>query len=369
MVVKIKGVIGVDITASMVDYQLNRENGDLVVELDSPGGLISDSISIFNSIAKYDKGKRLIRVTGEASSGASYIMFSGDSLEFAHNASVFIHPPQGGACGDYREMYSYASYLESLTKMFVLEYARYMNISEAEAREVVEAGTWFIGRERLQLLGDVYDSKEQQTFDENMIQQRAVESMTRMQNCITREMLTKDLSSCDQMFAGAQRLKSKPQMKAKIVTDKVIETEVIMDKTELKTKHPELYREVMQEGYDKGKAEEHSRVKAHMTMMAFAPEVAKQAIEDGGSFMSEELQARYMEARFKAQMIADKEADNPPPINSGEPVNTQSNGGQSEKTPEQQKQEAEMLERKNLRAALEGFGKKLPEMKSEGGAQ
>lgn len=363
MVVKIKGVIGLDITAAMVEGQLNRENGDLTVELDSPGGLVSESVSIFNAIAKYDKGIKTIDVRGEAASGASYIMFSGNKVKLAHNSSVFIHPPQGCTCGDYRDMYSYGSYLEDLTKMFISEYARYMNISEAEAKTIVESGKWFIGRENLSQLGEVYDTKDEQTLDENTLRHQTEESMVRMRARMTREILEKDLKQCAQMFAGANQPETKPYLEnTNNKVDTVIKTEVRMDKSELKEKHPDLYQSVMKEGYDKGYSEgkeaELKRVKAHMTMMPYAADIAKKAIEDGASFMSEEVQAQYMEARFKSKMITNMEDDNPPDANPGEPTNTQANGG---KTTEQQQKDAEMQARKNLRNVLASFGKELPD--------
>lgn len=363
MVVKIKGVIGLDITAAMVESQLNREGGDLTVELDSPGGLVSESVSIFNAIAKYDKGIKTIDVRGEAASGASYIMFSGNKIKLAHNSSVFIHPPQGCTCGDYRDMYSYGSYLEDLTKMFISEYSRYMGISEDEAKSIVETGQWFIGREKLSRLGEVYDAKDAQNLDENSLKHQAEESMVRMQVRMTREILEKDLKQCAQMFAGIKRPEIKPQMSnTNHKVDTVIKTEVRMNKTELKDKYPDLYQSVMKEGYDKGYSDgqgaELKRVKAHMTMMPYAADIAKKAIEDGSSFMSEEVQAQYMEARFKSQMVVNMEGDNPPAVNPGEPINPQANGG---KTAEQQKKEAEMQAKKNLRDVLASFGKELPE--------
>lgn len=363
MVVKIKGVIGLDITAAMVEGQLNREGGDLTVELDSPGGLVSESVSIFNAIAKYDKGTKTIDVRGEAASGASYIMFSGDKVKLAHNSSVFIHPPQGCTWGDYRNMYSYGSYLEDLTKMFISEYSRYMGISEDEAKSIVEAGQWFIGKEKLSQLGEVYDAKDAQNLDENSLKHQAEESMVRMQARMTRDVLEKDFKQCAQMFSPARAPEMTPNMSnINNKVDTVIKTEVVMDKTELKEKHPDLYQSVMKEGYDKGynegKEAELKRVKAHMRMIPYAADVAKKAIEDGSSFMSEEIQAQYMEAKFKSKMMADMEDDNPPEVNPGEPVNTQANGG---KTTEQQKKDAEMQAKKDLKAALASFGKELPD--------
>lgn len=364
MVVEIKGVIGIDVTAAMVKYQLNREKEDLVIELDSPGGFISDSITIFNDIAKYNKGSKTINVTGQAASAASYIMFSGDNIKLAHNSSVFIHPPQGGVCGDYRDVFSYGEYLKNLTDMFISEYSRYMQVSIDEATNIIESGTWYIGKEKLALLGEVYDSKNPQSLDDNAIQHQAKESMTRMQARMTNELLMQDLKQCAEMFAGYTK-PTGPQMISTKVCKQINNTEEKMDKTELMTKHPEVYQAVMQEGYEKGKTEELKRVQAHMRMMSFAPEVAKKAIDEGASFMSEDLQAQYMEARFNAQMILDKSSDNPPPVSPGEPINLQADGGK--KTPEMLKKEAEMKEKEALKTALASYGKVLP-TKTEGGA-
>ena len=93
MTVKIKGDIGIDVLGTQFSEFMSRLDGDVNVEIDSPGGFMTDGIAIANALRDYNKGKVNVRVVGQASSMAAYIMLFGDSLSFTPNAIVCLHNP------------------------------------------------------------------------------------------------------------------------------------------------------------------------------------------------------------------------------------------------------------------------------------
>jgi ClpP class serine protease len=101
-----------------------------------------------------------------------------------------------------------------------------------------------------------------------------------------------------------------------------------MNMDELKTEHPALYREVFALGQEAGRKEEKERVCAHLILAEGSGDIeaAHKAIqEDEG--ITELVKAQHMSAAMKRNMIAAREADNPPPINT--------NGGQPPVTEEE----------------------------------
>jgi hypothetical protein len=87
-----------------------------------------------------------------------------------------------------------------------------------------------------------------------------------------------------------------------------------MDLEQLKKDEPGVYAQAMQDGIDA----ERKRVNAHMVMMPHAQEIAMNAIKEGKSFMDEELQAQYLNARTNAAIINKMENDNAEPINNAD---------------------------------------------------
>ena len=89
MTIKIKGVIGWDVIGTQISDMISRCDGDINLEIDSPGGSMSDGFSIANALEDYSKGKIHIKVVGQCSSMAAYIMLFGDSSRFLPETKIF----------------------------------------------------------------------------------------------------------------------------------------------------------------------------------------------------------------------------------------------------------------------------------------
>ena len=160
MAIKINGVIGWDVIGTSFAEMFSRLSGDVDIEIDSPGGSVFDGISIFNAIKNYNKGACNIRVVGECSSMAAYIMLAGDTLKFEENSIVVLHNPWNCCCGDYNVMKRNADILERLSALYASEFVKKGIFEEQAIRSIMDAETWFIGSTELAKLGEVIKSND-----------------------------------------------------------------------------------------------------------------------------------------------------------------------------------------------------------------
>ena len=146
MAIKISGEIGWEVTARDVEYALSREDGDIVVEIDSPGGAVLEGIKIYNALAKYD-GRVTVVIGALAASIATYIAMAGDEIKAYDNSTFMIHNAWGFAMGDHRVMRDTAEVLEGLTKLIAKKYKERTNMNDAQIQALMDKETFFFGNE------------------------------------------------------------------------------------------------------------------------------------------------------------------------------------------------------------------------------
>lgn len=116
------------------------------LRLNSPGGSVFDGRAIFNALQRHP-AKVTSYVDGVAASMASEIMLAGDKVVIAENAFVMIHNPWGFAMGDAAEMRKAADLLDKMRGSMIKRYADKSGKSEKEIGKLVDAETWFEGKE------------------------------------------------------------------------------------------------------------------------------------------------------------------------------------------------------------------------------
>ncbi len=146
-IIKIVGEIGWDVMPEYIENELNSANGDIVIEIDSPGGSVFDGVTIHNLIKEYTKGKVEIKIIGVAASMATYIAMAGDVVKVYDNSTFMIHNAWGVVVGDYRDMQQQAQVLEGLTKLLAKKYIKKTKRIEQEIRELMDNESWFFGEE------------------------------------------------------------------------------------------------------------------------------------------------------------------------------------------------------------------------------
>lgn len=145
--ITIYGIIGDSwwedsVSASDIDNALKTISGDIVINLNSPGGDAFDGIAIYNRLKKHN-GKVIINVDGWACSAASVIMMAGDEVNMGLGAMAMIHEASSLVWGTKTEMRKEANVLDELEEGIIDIYMTKANISREEIRNMVDAETWF----------------------------------------------------------------------------------------------------------------------------------------------------------------------------------------------------------------------------------
>lgn len=135
------------ISASLVKSQLDQMSGDVIVEINSPGGSVFEGISIFNALHSYNKGKVIVSITGLAASIASYIALVGDEIEVYDNATFMIHNAWTFAYGDANELRKTADILEGLSSIIAKKYIERTGKSADEVKNMMDQESYFYGEE------------------------------------------------------------------------------------------------------------------------------------------------------------------------------------------------------------------------------
>lgn len=79
-------------------YLDNESQEDITMYINSPGGVITSGMSIFDTM-KYIRSKVITVCIGQACSMGAFLLSSGDYRMSMPNSRIMIHQPSGGAYG------------------------------------------------------------------------------------------------------------------------------------------------------------------------------------------------------------------------------------------------------------------------------
>jgi ATP-dependent protease ClpP protease subunit len=132
---------------------LDAIEGDLDVEINSPGGEVMAGLGMYNMLrARAAAGTKITtRVTGVAASIASVIALAGDKREMPKNAFAMTHGVSGMAWGTEDVLRDQADAVGKMNASIRSIYMDRMGVDEAKATELMSKDTWLTGEECLDL--------------------------------------------------------------------------------------------------------------------------------------------------------------------------------------------------------------------------
>lgn len=137
----IRGAIGdfeEGISAQSFHDALQDHNGaDVTIMLDSPGGVVSDGLSIYNALMQYS-GKVTVHIDTMAASIASVIACAADHVVINSNAQFMIHKAWTVAMGNSTDFRGLIDQLDSLDGMIADVYVERTGAEKAELLEMME---------------------------------------------------------------------------------------------------------------------------------------------------------------------------------------------------------------------------------------
>lgn len=166
------------VSAGDIDNALKGISGDIIINLNSPGGDAFDGIAIYNRLKKHN-GKVTINVDGWACSAASVIAMAADELIMGLGSMFMIHEASTVVWGTKRNMRKEADMLEKLEDGIIDIYETKANVSRDEIRNMVDDETWFSAQEAVDM-GFATATGSKSTKDNEITQLRT--QLTAIQN-------------------------------------------------------------------------------------------------------------------------------------------------------------------------------------------
>lgn len=135
-------------TSSQVIEALGALSGDIVVRLNSGGGIAMEGSAIHNALKRHD-GRVIVKIDAIAASAASLIAMAGDEIEMPLGTLMMIHEPSGMTLGPADDHRRTAGVLDTMTSVFAQVYAERTGLSEKEIRQMMKDETWMAPQEAL----------------------------------------------------------------------------------------------------------------------------------------------------------------------------------------------------------------------------
>jgi ATP-dependent protease ClpP protease subunit len=141
----IGGYFGVT-AADFVKDVAGLDVDELVLHLNSPGGVASEGVAIANVLRSH-KAKVTVRVDGMAASAASVIAMAGDEVIMGVGSMLMIHDPWSMALGNAADLDKEKRALDAIGDALASTYAAKAGGTAADWREVMRAEAWYTAEE------------------------------------------------------------------------------------------------------------------------------------------------------------------------------------------------------------------------------
>lgn len=243
---------GIEATSpKKVADQLSKANGeDIDVDINSGGGSVFDASEIYALLKDY-QGHTTGKILGLAASAASVTAMGVDTLLMAPTGQIMIHNASVQTQGDYREMDATSDFLKNTNQTIANAYKLKSGKSDEELLGMMDAETWLTPQQALQhgFIDEIMFESQAglnivASTDSGMIPQAVIEK------------LRNQLHSTD-----LTQLENKLPSNQVNVPVNTKEEGTIMNIEDLKNKHPELYEQIKNEGFEEGVQAENDRIK------------------------------------------------------------------------------------------------------------
>ena len=319
------------ITPEFVRSELDKAKPGEEIQLviNSPGGYVWDCIAIYNVIRDYCRNHQNrvnVYIQGIAMSCASVIALAAKSVDRENKITVednsiyMIHNAWSFVTGNEHDMRKAAEDLAAIDNVIASAYVAVTGKSEKEIHKLMDAETYFYGREIVEnLFADSVISAEKAG------KETASDKTAALASAKTAWLATQKIMEQAKDIAGRKIAAMATQYKttaSAVANDKSAGTAnpvgnkdvegCNMTAEEFEAAHPEEAKKILQKGVE----QERKRCAAHLKMgeTAGALEVAAKFIRDGTPVADEDVQTTYFEARVKTAAKNDRAADDVPPI-------------------------------------------------------
>ncbi len=160
---------GDEITPAMFREDLEAEEGDLTVWINSPGGNVFAAAEIYTMLKEY-KGAVTVRIASIAASAASVIAMAGRKVQMSPTALLMIHDPSTIAMGNAKDMEKAIETLGEVKEAIINAYSAKTGLRHNKIAELMSNETWMNAKKAVELgFADevLYEAKEEEPETEN----------------------------------------------------------------------------------------------------------------------------------------------------------------------------------------------------------
>lgn len=141
---------GDEVTPKEFKAELLKDEGDIVIWINSPGGDVFAASQIYNMLMDY-KGKVTVKIDGIAASAASVIAMAGEEVFISPTGLMMIHNPMTIAFGDAEEMERAIGMLSEVKESIINAYEIKTGLSRTKLSHLMDAETWFNAKKAVEL--------------------------------------------------------------------------------------------------------------------------------------------------------------------------------------------------------------------------
>ena len=141
---------GDEITPQMFRDDLEAEDGDITVWINSPGGNVFAAAEIYTMLKDY-KGAVTVKVASIAASAASVVAMAGDRVLMSPTALLMIHDPSTIAMGNTKDMEKAIATLNEVKESIINAYSAKTGLRRGRISELMESETWMNAKKALDL--------------------------------------------------------------------------------------------------------------------------------------------------------------------------------------------------------------------------
>lgn len=134
---------------SKVKKELVDTSGDLIVEINSPGGYTAPAAEIYTAL-KAHKGNIEVHIVGEADSAASIIAMAGNNVLMSPMAMMMIHRAMSSADGNADDLASGKQALDELDQNIVNAYVAKTGKDAQDIYNLMSKTTWMNAKTAVQ---------------------------------------------------------------------------------------------------------------------------------------------------------------------------------------------------------------------------
>lgn len=139
-----------DITPGLFKSELEKNNGDITVWINSPGGDVIAAAQIYNMLMDH-KGNVTVKIDGIAASAASVIAMAGTKVLMSPVSMMMIHNPMTIAFGDKAEMKRAISMLDEIKDSIINAYEIKTSLSRDKISKLMDEETWMNANKAMEM--------------------------------------------------------------------------------------------------------------------------------------------------------------------------------------------------------------------------